>query len=71
MTSEEVRDQYTFFGVVHPERANVNISKVVFQIAAKDAGVDGTLTMWIQRSKITAQFVPNEKVSVFPVSDSG
>jgi len=63
MTSEEVRDQYTFFGVVHPERANVNISKVVFQIVAKDAGLDGTLTMWIQTSQITAQFVPNEKVS--------
>ena len=55
-------NKYTFFGVVHPERANVKIPKVEMKLGGNEAGIDGGLTVWISLSKITAIFVSEQPV---------
>ena len=54
--------QYTFFGKVFPERANVHISTVELILSNSGAGISGKLKISIQVSQITAVFSTNSKV---------
>ncbi len=53
---------YTFFGKVLPERANVNILQTTCQLTQPDTEIDGSLTISIALSQVTALFTNSGKI---------
>jgi len=54
--------QYTFFGKVFPERANVKIQTMELSLVSAEAGISGKLRISIQVSQIIAIFTTSSKV---------
>jgi hypothetical protein len=57
---------YIFSGVVHPERAWLNIQKPVpADLRNPEIGIDGTIQIEIYKNQVTASFATETKLLIY------